>query len=74
MGNQDERSERGIGAPAASQEAGILAEREGFEPPDACASAVFKTAALNRSATSPRRKIRDLEPRSGRVYPANRAL
>ena len=32
-----------------------LAEREGFEPPDACASAVFKTAALNHSATSPLR-------------------
>ena len=31
----------------------ILAEREGFEPPDPFESAVFKTAALNRSATSP---------------------
>jgi hypothetical protein len=30
-----------------------LAEREGFEPPDPCGSTVFKTAALNRSATSP---------------------
>ncbi len=33
-----------------------MAEREGFEPPDPCESAVFKTAALNRSATSPRRR------------------
>jgi hypothetical protein len=32
----------------------ILAEREGFEPPDGYQpSTVFKTAALNRSATSP---------------------
>ncbi len=30
-----------------------LAEREGFEPPEGCPSTVFKTAALNRSATSP---------------------
>ena len=28
-------------------------EREGFEPPDTCASPVFKTGALSRSATSP---------------------
>jgi hypothetical protein len=32
-----------------------MAEREGFEPPEACASTVFKTAAFDRSATSPRR-------------------
>ncbi len=30
-----------------------LAEREGFEPPEACTSAVFKTAALNHSTISP---------------------
>ncbi len=30
-----------------------MAEREGFEPPEGCPSTVFKTAALNRSATSP---------------------
>ena len=30
-----------------------LAEREGFEPPDPCGSAVFKTAAIGHSATSP---------------------
>ena len=30
-----------------------LAERVGFEPTDACTSPVFKTGALNRSATSP---------------------
>jgi hypothetical protein len=30
-----------------------LAEREGFEPPDPCGSTVFKTAAFDRSATSP---------------------
>ena len=30
-----------------------LAEREGFEPPEPCGSTVFKTAAFDRSATSP---------------------
>ena len=30
------------------------AEREGFEPPEVLPSSVFKTGALNRSATSPR--------------------
>jgi hypothetical protein len=33
-----------------------LAEREGFEPPEACTSTVFKTAAFDRSAISPRQK------------------
>jgi hypothetical protein len=32
---------------------GILAEEEGFEPPDPCGSTVFKTVALDRSATPP---------------------
>lgn len=31
----------------------LLTERVGFEPTEACTSAVFKTAALNHSATSP---------------------
>ncbi len=31
-----------------------LAEREGFEPPDRRRSTVFKTAAFNHSATSPK--------------------
>ena len=31
----------------------MVAEREGFEPPEPCDSTVFKTAALNRSAISP---------------------
>ena len=31
----------------------IMAEREGFEPPDPRGSTVFKTAAIDRSATSP---------------------
>jgi hypothetical protein len=30
-----------------------LAEEEGFEPPVSCPTTVFKTAALNRSATPP---------------------
>jgi hypothetical protein len=30
-----------------------MAEREGFEPPEPCGSTVFKTAAFDRSATSP---------------------
>ena len=34
----------------------IPAEREGFEPPEACTSTVFKTAAFDRSAISPAQK------------------
>jgi hypothetical protein len=30
-----------------------VAEREGFEPPEACASPVFKTGTLNHSDISP---------------------
>ena len=30
-----------------------MAEREGFEPPDPFGSTVFKTAAIDHSATSP---------------------
>ena len=30
-----------------------MAEKEGFEPPEACTSTVFKTAAFDHSATSP---------------------
>ena len=30
-----------------------MAEREGFEPSETCASAVFKTAALNHSTIPP---------------------
>ena len=30
-----------------------IAEREGFEPPEACTSTVFKTAAIDHSAISP---------------------
>jgi hypothetical protein len=33
-----------------------LAEREGFEPPEAFTSTVFKTAAFDRSAISPAQK------------------
>lgn len=31
----------------------LLAEREGFEPPEARTSTVFKTAAIDHSAISP---------------------
>jgi hypothetical protein len=30
-----------------------MAEREGFEPPEPCGSVVFKTTAIDHSATSP---------------------
>ena len=33
----------------------FFAEREGFEPPEVLPSTVFKTAAFNRSAISPKR-------------------
>ena len=32
-----------------------MAEGEGFEPPEACASTVFKTAAIDHSATPPQK-------------------
>ena len=31
----------------------VVAEREGFEPPEPFSSTVFKTAAFDHSATSP---------------------
>ena len=34
----------------------LKAEREGFEPPEACTSTVFKTAAIDHSAISPLQK------------------
>jgi hypothetical protein len=34
----------------------LLAEKEGFEPPDLLQSTVFKTAAFDRSAISPLQK------------------
>lgn len=34
-----------------------MAEGVGFEPTNACASAVFKTAAFNHSATLPKGEI-----------------
>ena len=43
----------GPGSPADASKLG-MAERGGFEPPDRRRSTVFKTAAFNRSATSPR--------------------
>ena len=36
-----------------------LAEREGFEPPEARTSTVFKTAAIDRSAISPAQRYDD---------------
>ncbi len=37
-----------------------MAEREGFEPPGAFAPAVFKTAAIDHSATSPAVTLRKI--------------
>ena len=34
-----------------------MAEREGFEPPDPFGSTVFKTAAIDHSATSPSQNV-----------------
>ena len=36
-----------------------IAEREGFEPPEAHTSTVFKTAAIDHSAISPRCRERE---------------
>ena len=35
----------------------ILAEREGFEPPEPLSSSVFKTGAIDHSATFPSAKV-----------------
>lgn len=40
------------------------AEREGFEPPVGCPTTVFKTAAFDRSATSPRVSITETPRRA----------
>ena len=34
-----------------------FAEREGFEPPEPLSSTVFKTAAIDHSAISPRNRV-----------------
>ncbi len=39
----------------------LLAEREGFEPPDLLQSTVFKTAAIDRSAISPGAKVKKIQ-------------
>ena len=39
----------------------LVAEREGFEPPEGHPSTVFKTAAFDHSATSPRYEKRILQ-------------
>ena len=39
--------------PGRDRQSLTLAEREGFEPPDPFGSTVFKTAAIDHSATSP---------------------
>ena len=41
-------------SPAQSAELQFTAEREGFEPPDPLRSTVFKTAAFDHSAISPK--------------------
>ena len=38
-----------------------FAEKEGFEPPEACTSTVFKTAAIDHSAISPLQKYNFLD-------------
>ena len=42
----------------------VLAEGEGFEPPEAFTSTVFKTAAFDRSAILPYGKIKFLGAKS----------
>ena len=42
-----------------------MAEREGFEPPGPCGPAVFKTAAIDHSATSPVKGYESFDSRIG---------
>ena len=41
--------------PISTAETGFIVESEGFEPPDLLQSAVFKTAAIDHSASSLKR-------------------
>ena len=43
---------RKIKNPVSKSETGFIVESEGFEPPDLLQSAVFKTAAIDHSASS----------------------
>src|SRR5690606_31610288 len=56
----------------------MMAEREGFEPPDPCGSTVFKTAALNHSATSPKFDLVQEAPipgaPTGSIFPEHQLL
>ena len=49
---------------------GWTAESEGFEPPDPLRSTVFKTAAIDHSANSPRQKYNffSLAPHSAKIF------
>ncbi len=52
-----------------------MAEEEGFEPPEPCGSTVFKTAALNHSATPPSGKTqRDQSGGQGGIRTPGRLL
>ena len=50
----DASNEKGRGHVLCLHHGFWFAEREGFEPPEPLGSTVFKTAAIDRSATSPK--------------------
>jgi hypothetical protein len=50
----------------------LLAEREGFEPPEVLPSTVFKTAAIDHSAISPGAKVqKNIFPAREFIFSAN---
>lgn len=50
----------------------LLAERGGFEPPEACASLVFKTNAIVRSAISPPARLAGVAARARKEFSRRR--
>ena len=46
----------------------LLAEREGFEPPEPRSSTVFKTAAIDHSAISPIFLLMDISSKAMQMY------
>ncbi len=57
VATQHDRSSGSRSGSGASRTVVPVAERVGFEPTKSCNSALFKSAAFNRSATSPGRRI-----------------
>lgn len=45
-----------------------MAEKEGFEPPVPHSTTVFKTVAIDHSATSPAAKVKEFSARESKLF------